>query len=137
MTRCRWGDHECCGSGEVCPSSDDTLERWCEAEFSPAERCGAPPDDRGPTSSIEVTFGMPVHLSVGQERRLHQLLDEIVSSPCNQPVGGVHWVSGSGGKVLWREPEEPDYDMDVLSIETTAKGLSERERVLRRRRGRV
>lgn len=136
MTTCRWGDHEPRPKGEICPSSDDTLQRWCEAEFSPAERCGPPPDDRGSTAGIEVTFGMPVHLSSSQEHRLQRLLDEIVGSPCNQPEAGVHWVSSSGGKVLWREPEEPDYDMSVLAIESTAREFvseRERERVLKDR----
>lgn len=97
--------------------------------FDSNDRCAEAPHDRGANSSIEVSFGIPVYISHDQERRLHALLTEIVGAPCNQPKNGVHWVSGYGGKILWREPEEPDYDMEVLAIETTSrKFVSDRER---------
>ena len=104
--------------------------------FDPNDRCAEPPHDRGTTSAIEVNFGIPVHITSDQERRLHALLDEIAGAPWNQPQDGVHWVSGCGGKVMWREPDEPDYDMNVLSIETTSREFvseRERERTLKRR----
>lgn len=94
------------------------------------ERCRpAPSDQAGPVKSIEVAFAIPVNITRAQEKRLHELLDDIVSHPSNQLVDGVHWVSAHGGKILWREPEEPDIDMDILAIETSARPfVSDRER---------
>lgn len=116
------------------------------------KRRAEPPDDRSPIVRLEVDFAIPVHLSEDQERRLHDLLDEIVDSPWNQLTGWVHWLSGSGAKTNWSQadaaflgipadpdaPEtgEPTLDYSVYHFETTARPFvseAERARVIRRR----
>ncbi len=100
-------------------------------------RCApAPEDQAGPVTRIEVSFAIPVNVTRDQERRLMSLINEIVEHPSNQLTDGVHWVSGYGGKMLWREPEEPDVDMSVMAIETSAREFvtdNERARVLSKR----
>ena len=127
------------------------------------KRLAPPPDDRSPISTLQVNFGVPVHLTVDQERRLHAILDEIVDSPWNQPDEGVHWVSGSGSRPRWSradkvdaqllgvmsdpdvaldtpESGEPTFDDSVFFIETTARPFvseREREKVMKRRQAEV
>jgi hypothetical protein len=117
------------------------------------ERLSDPPDDCGEISRIEVDFGIPVHLSVDQDRKFHDLLDEIVNSPWNQPAEGVHWVSGYGSRLKWSKvdarllglqfdtdaPEigEPTYDHSIYHLETTAREFvseQERDKVVKRRK---
>lgn len=115
-------------------------------------RCAPPPDDRGPISALEVAFHLPVWLTSDQERRLHDLLDEVVSSPCNQPADGVHWVAEYGGRPTWSKADAallgietdpnapatggPSFDMTVYHVGTYARKFvseEERTRVLVRR----
>lgn len=109
------------------------------------KRRGDPPDGRPPINQIEISFAVPVFLSVEQNRRLHHLLDEIVRAPHNQPDGCVHWVSSYGSKPTWSQadarflgkpvdpnvPEtgEPEFNDEIYSIETCFRPFaSERER---------
>lgn len=109
------------------------------------KRVAEPPDGKTPVQRIEIDFSLPTYITREQDRALHQLLDEIVNSPCNQPQDGVHWVSGCGAKPRWSQADahflgkqadegapksgEPTFDDRVYAIETTARGfVSERER---------
>ena len=74
-------------------------------------------------SRIEVSFAAPVLLPDDFHKRLMDMLSEVCKSYESEHLDRVMWVFGVGGKMLWREPEEPDCDMSVLSIE-----VAERER---------
>lgn len=123
-------------------------------EFDPNERVATCSDEHAapPISSIEAEFSIPTILTRKQERRLVQLLDEIVNEPWNTPVEGVHWMSGGGSKPLWSrtdamflgkpidpnapESGEPSFDISVWHLESSARGFAnerERERELRKR----
>ena len=41
--------------------------------------------------------------------------------------GFIMWPAGHGSKVLWREPEEPDFDDSVLSIDVASREATEKE----------
>lgn len=56
------------------------------------------------------------------ERALDGLVDMVCEKYEEEHPDRVMWPAGHGGKVLWREPEEPDFDMSVFAIE-----VSERE----------
>lgn len=86
------------------------------------KRCAeAPEDQAGPVRGIEVRFAMPVNVTRDQERRLRDLVEEIIEHPSNQPEGGVHWLAGYGSKPIWNEPQEPDFDNDTLFMESAAR----------------
>lgn len=92
------------------------------------EREGEPLDDAMPDtdkhcyiSCIEVAFHIPVYMTIDQQRRLCNLVQEICERPCNTPVGGVHWQSGGGSKPLWDEPHEPDFDNSIYYVETFSR----------------
>lgn len=101
------------------------------------KRCAECPDeDASLLRAMEFHFAMPVFLTQDQQRRLHQLLSEIVDAPWNQLVDGVHWLAEWGAKPQWREPEEPTFDDTVLTGSSCARGFvsdKERDRVLKRR----
>lgn len=116
------------------------------------KRCELPGADKLPCSSIEVSFGIPCYLSLEQDRRLYEVLSDIVMSPVNQPVEGVHWLAGTGCKPSWSQidaaflgktvdpgaPEsgEPTFSRDTYSFECCARSFvseEERARVLERR----
>ena len=118
------------------------------------DRCAPPPDDECTqvVESIEVGFHIPVYVTSDQIQRLHELIDEIASAPCNQPKGGVHWLSEYGSKPRWSQadqrvlglpndpdaPEsgEPTFDETVYAIGTHARSfvaVEERDRYRERR----
>ena len=102
-----------------------------------SDRCAPPGADDLPVRAIEVDFAIPVYVTLDQRRRLDDLLHEIASAPANQPVEGVHWVSGCGSKPRWSQTDarllgkdvdpaapvagEPTFDDEVLHFETTAR----------------
>lgn len=108
------------------------------------KRKSYPPDDRTPISRLEIDFHIPIFIERNHERELHKLLDKIVRASYNQPVGGVHWVSGYGSKPNWSQadqaflnqpvnpnaPEsgEPTFDDTIYHIETYTRPLTEKER---------
>jgi ribonuclease HI len=107
------------------------------------ERQGTPDDEDVLVSRLEIEFALPTYLPPGFLRELDSLLSSAVRMKMNQPVGGVHWVSGYGSKPLWSKADarllgktpaddapavgEPRWDGSVYHIETTARPLSERE----------
>jgi len=138
--------------GVDCSDCDD-------AAYRPEERQGECVDkDACQVSTVEMCFAIPVFVTQDQQRRLHELMDEIVRAPCNQPVGGVHWPSFVGGRMRWsardkavfgdslpgevdpslKPGEEPESDDDVLCMATTARAYvsrEERDRHERREKG--
>ena len=105
-------------------------------------------------SKIEIEFGIPVHVTAAQERRIAEVIEEITGQPWNVPLEGVHWLAGMGSKpkfsqadalFLGREPDpdapengEPDFDDEVLVFETHARAFvthREREEAFREREG--
>ncbi len=97
-------------------------------------------------NTVEVNFAIPVFVTREQERRLHDLLNEITRSKLNQKKAGVHWISSYGSKPQWSQadaafmgkpvdpdaPEagEPTFDDSVYCIETAYRGfVSDQERV--------
>ncbi len=101
------------------------------------DRLCPPPNEKLAIIGIEVSFSIPVFLSVEQDRELSNLIGEIVESRYNQPTEGVHWVSGYGSKPnysrmdaiflgLKPDPEapedgEPTYNDSIYQIVTTAR----------------
>ncbi len=104
----------------------------------------APPPDACRFQKLEVDFELPVFMTQEQQRQLIALLEEIVRSPLNQPVGGVHWVAGIGSKPTFSavdcaflgktvsedapaDGEEPTFDDEVFYVETCAREAYEGE----------
>ena len=98
--------------------------------YDPEKRCAECPDqDASFLQRFECDFSIPVYLTQEQQRRLHQLLSEIVDAPWNQPVEGCHWLAEWGAKPHWREPLEPTFDDAVLHGASFARAfVSEKER---------
>jgi hypothetical protein len=97
-----------------------------------------PDEDAFAIQSIEVSFGAEVIITQDQQRRLYDLITEVVRSPWNQFEGCVHWLSGYGSKILWSardaaflgvhpsdnpspDGEEPSSDDTVLCFTTTCR----------------
>lgn len=125
-------------------------------EYDPDDRVAPCEDEHAcKLTKIEVDFGLRVFMTREQQRRLLEVLEEIVDAPCNQPVEGVHWVAGIGskpnlsaidaallGKDVGANPpadgEEPTFSDDVFQVESCAREFlpkRERERILAKRRG--
>lgn len=112
-----------------------------------------PDDDCCEIQRIEVSFALPVHMTQDQQRRLLDLLNEMVRAPCSQPKEGVHWVGFTGSKLnysaadarLLEREAGPDYvpdgaeptsDDTVFCVESCARAFvstKERDRVMRER----
>ncbi len=120
-------------------------------DYDPSKRVSdRPPDNSTEVSRIEIEFGIPVHVTAAQQRRLGEIIEEITGQPWNVPVDGVHWLAGVGskpkfsyndalflGKVPEHDaPEETGFDDEVLHFETHARAFvndKERARVLKER----
>lgn len=106
-------------------------------DYNPDVRCAECPDaDASLLQGIEFHFGIPVFLTQDQQRRLHELLVEIVRSPSNQPKQGVHWLAEWGAKPHWQEPNEPTFDDSILTGSSVARPFvsdEERRQVEKRR----
>lgn len=115
-------------------------------------RAECPDEDATLMHSIEVDFAIPVLMTQDQQRRLLAILNEIIDSPWNEPVEGVHWMAGVGSKMRWSrhdaallgkpaEPGAPEsgpptYDDSVYHVESCARAFGsdeERRNVMRRR----
>lgn len=72
-------------------------------------------------SKIEVSFAAPVLLPDDFEQKLMAMLSAVCKSYEAEHPDRVMWVFGMGGKLLWREPQEPDCDMSILSIEVAER----------------
>lgn len=79
------------------------------------------------TSRIEIDFLSPVDFPDGWERALDGLLSIVCKAWEADNPGHVMWVAGVGGKPIWNEPNEPDFDMSILSIEVYAREATEKE----------
>ena len=73
--------------------------------------------------AIEITFPVDMDMADDFEGKLLDLIDAECKRYEKEHPDRVMWPAGYGAKILWREPEEPDYNESVLSIT-----VSERER---------
>lgn len=116
-------------------------------------RCGECAEDDAceELRSIELNFAIPITMTQDQQRRLLDLMSEIVSEPYNQPRDGVHWVGFVGSRLTYSnvdaallgkpcsidldrpaDGEEPTSEDDVFVAESSARGFgwaNERSRV--------
>lgn len=70
------------------------------------------------TSSIEVSFPAPVHISSDQTRRLVDLVNEICDGYEDRHSDRVMWAAGIGGRPLnIHDDDLLDFDMSVLAID--------------------
>lgn len=104
------------------------------------DRLAPKPEDSGdePLSTIEIGFALPVFITRDQDRRLAELIAEIVDAPCNQLVEGVHWLAEMGSKPtaefffadLDGEPSgKPMFDISTYVMRSSAREfVSEKER---------
>lgn len=109
--------------------------------FDPSKRCAECPDKEASLlSAMRFDFAIPTYVTQDQQHRLHDLLHEIVSSPWNQPVDGVHWLAGWGSLPRWNEPELVTFNSSILSGDSFARGFvseKERQRVLAERKSKA
>lgn len=70
---------------------------------------------------IEISFPVAVDLPPGWERALDGLVDMVCEKYEEEHPDRVMWPAGHGGKMLWREPEEPDVDMSVFAIDVAER----------------
>lgn len=126
-------------------------------EIDVNDRCAEHAEDDCELTRIEINFAIPIYLAQNQQRRLIELMNEVVNDPKNEPKEGVHWLSFIGGKpsfslvdnaLLRRnsrpndppppaDGEEPTCQDDVLCLESSCRSFNsdkERARVLERRR---
>lgn len=114
--------------------------------YNPEERLAPPEEDDVRLVGIEVGFAIETWVSPSQQRRLSELLREIVDNPKNTPKEGVHWLGFTGGKMNFSEVdckllgtkpgpnppadgEEPQCDDSILCFGSMSRGfVSERER---------
>lgn len=117
-------------------------------------RCGECPDDDAceELRAFEVSFAIPITMTQDYQRRLLDLLSELVAEPYNQPKDGVHWVGFVGsrltfsaidqrvmgapksapGQALPADGEEPTQDDSIFAVVSDARGFGwtkERDRV--------
>lgn len=113
-------------------------------ESTVIDRQEEPGEDDLCVHRIEVEFAIPVYLPQGFMRDLGDLISAAVRLGQNQPVGGVHWVSGYGQKPLWSKADarflgktpaddaadsgEPQWDDSVYHIETYARPKTQKEK---------
>lgn len=114
--------------------------------YNSSERCSPCPDDDAiRMEEFRVSFAIPVLITQKQNGRLVELIADIIDSPWNQPLEGVHWPSGFGSLPKWSQVAQmvlglkidpkapptgdPSYDDTVYQIETCAREfVSEKER---------
>ncbi|MDX1985004.1 MAG: hypothetical protein SFV51_32330 [Bryobacteraceae bacterium] len=105
--------------------------------YDPTTRIAEPGEDDYRLERIEVEFAIPVFITIDQQQRLADLIQEIATAPMNTPVNGVHWQSGGGSKPNWSRVDaallgktpapdapatgEPTFDDSVLYFETSAR----------------
>lgn len=105
--------------------------------YDPAIRKAPPGEDDLKVERIEVEFAIPIFMTMDQQGRLADLIEEIARAPKNTPENGVHWQSGGGSKPQWSRfdaaflgkrpaPDapatgEPTFDDAVLYFETSAR----------------
>ena len=72
---------------------------------------------------IEILFPCPVELPDGFEQELDALVDKVCKKFKVDNPEYAMWPSGHGSKVLWREPEEPDFDDEVYEITVAVENV--------------
>jgi hypothetical protein len=70
---------------------------------------------------IEINFPCDIEPSDEWYRRLDTLMTELTDEYELEHPGRIMWVSGYGDKILWREPEEPEFDKSIYEITITER----------------
>ena len=78
-------------------------------------------------NKIEIVFPCDVELPRGFEQVLSCLVDMVCKKYEAENKTRVMWPAGHGSKPLWREPEEPEWDDSVFSIEVAEREATEKE----------
>jgi hypothetical protein len=81
-----------------------------------------------PVVRIEINFPVGVELPDGFERELDALVDKACKHYERAHPDRVMWPAGHGSKVLWCEPDEPDFDPSVYEISVAERERYESER---------
>jgi hypothetical protein len=81
--------------------------------------------------SIRVDFPVPVDLPPGFDRALESLVNMVCEAYEKENPERTMWPAGMGAMPVYREPEEPLFDLSVLNIAVAERDASDRE--LRRR----
>ncbi len=132
--------------------SEDEFQKLSDAYDSSDRVAECPDHDAVVMERMEISFHIPVAMTQYQQGRFLKLINEIVSSPWNEPKAGVHWMAGVGSKPNWSradarmlgkapEPSAPKsgestFDDSIYFVETYARAFvseKERRRVLKRR----
>ena len=71
--------------------------------------------------AIEITFPVDMDLSEEFDSKLLDLINDECKRYEEKHPDRVMWPGGYGAKILWREPEEPDFDESVFSITVTER----------------
>ena len=82
---------------------------------------------------IEINFPATVEMPSGFEHIVMSYADAICSAWEAANKGKVMWAAGVGAKVIWKEPEEPDYDDSVFCIDCAMRDESPKEKDKRER----
>ena len=72
-------------------------------------------------NQIEIVFPVPVDFPEGFEQELSQLVDTVCKKYESENPDRLMWPAGHGSKLLWREPEEPDFDDSVYQIDVAER----------------
>jgi len=127
--------------------NDERRREWeaLQEAFDPEDRCSEPDEGERPVERIELDFAIPIFMSRDHQRRLHELMDDIVKDPKNQVQEGVHWVSGGGSKPSWSASDaaflgkpgngdpsvangdEPTFDDSVFVLTTACRAFTRGE----------
>lgn len=65
---------------------------------------------------IEISFPLPVELPDDFGMELDKLVNTVCKKYEKEHPGRVMWLAGHGAKILWRGPEEPDFDENIYQI---------------------
>ena len=100
-------------------------------------------------NGIEINFDIPCWITEKQQRDLSRVISAIISAPWNQPIEGVHWLSGYGDKPTFSKADaqllgitdpsqvseheigEPTFDSSILSFHSCAREFVSTEERLR------
>jgi hypothetical protein len=76
-------------------------------------------------SRIEIYFAVPVQMTEEENRRLGELLDELVRRPENTPEGAVHWLSFQGRKMVVSEADAAMLQSPAVVVDSSIRNGEE------------
>jgi len=77
--------------------------------------------------AIEIVFPVEVEMLPGMDQVFDRLIDMICTKYEHENPTRTMWPSTHGAKILWREPEEPDFDDSIYRIEVSERGALPKE----------